>query len=106
MSRAAELNMTEKSESGRTRLILTGELDLNTVRGFEEQLGVLRAKKRRVRLDLSKLDFIDAAGLRAVLRAKRDRRGGLSSLEVDPKLSPQVNRLVALLGCPGAAGGT
>jgi anti-anti-sigma factor len=96
--------MKERRETGCTRLIVTGELDMSTVPRFEERLGVLRANKRRVRIDLSKLDFMDAAGLRAVGAALRDRQSGLSPIEVDPRLSPQVGRLVALLGCSGLAG--
>jgi anti-anti-sigma factor len=97
--KGADLRMTERREPECTRLIVSGELDMATVPHFQQRVGALRARKRAVRLDLSRLEFMDAAGLRAVATAVRDRRAGLSPIDVDPSFSPQVGRLVALLGC-------
>jgi anti-anti-sigma factor len=93
--------MRETPEGRRTRVTVTGELDLSTVERFEHRLRAVRAKRRAVRLDLSRLEFIDAVGLAAVIRALRDRPTDLPALEVDPEVSPQVKRLIALLGGRG-----
>lgn len=98
------LEMQATCEGGSTRLTVQGELDLETAPRFEARLRALRAKKDVVRLDLSKLEFMDAFGLRAVRRALRDRRAGISTLEVDPKLSPEVSRVLGLAGCTGLSG--
>ena len=94
------LEMKAICEGGSTRLTVQGELDLSTTPRFEDRLRALRARKKVVRLDLSKLDFMDAVGLRAVIRALRDRQPGFSKLEVDPKVSPEVRRVLSLAGSP------
>ena len=75
---------------------MTGELDLANVREFEARLDRARASHRRVLLDLSELEFIDAAGLRAVAEAIGS--GEERWLAIEPTLSPQVTRLLELLG--------
>jgi anti-anti-sigma factor len=78
------------------RLALLGELDLATGAELEARLAQLAPTARRIRLDLSHLDFIDCRGLRvlidAVQSAARDRR----QLVIDPDVSAPVRRLIAL----------
>jgi anti-anti-sigma factor len=82
---------------GTTRIRLTGELDLATVPLLDAALAA-RGHAAAVTLDLSELEFADCAALGCILewiaRSRRERW----RLDVDPALSPQVARLVALTG--------
>jgi anti-anti-sigma factor len=81
---------------GVVRVTLVGELDLSATDGLRARLDEVQQAKRRVRLDLSELEFIDCTGIRAILDAMaRARREG-SALEVDRLVSPIVGRVVSL----------
>ena len=79
------------------RLSLEGELDLASTRVLEDRLTSLRAKRRAVQLDLSKLQFIDSTGLRLLIRAFADARTDGWQLEIDPELSSTVRDLFVLV---------
>jgi anti-anti-sigma factor len=81
---------------GAMRMTLTGELDLFAAEGLKGRLGEVQRSKRRVRLDLSELEFIDCAGIRAILDAMATARRGGCALEVDRAVSPIVGRIVSL----------
>jgi anti-anti-sigma factor len=98
MGGLADLRVTARCESGLTRVTVAGELDLSTTPQFERRLAAVRAEKESVRLDLSEVEFIDCVGLRAVRAALHDQGRGLARLDLDPRLSPQVRRLLNLLG--------
>ena len=70
------------------RLRLLGELDVSTAPALKYRLERLHAEKRRVRLDLSGLDFIDSSGIYLLVRAFNDARADGWQFEVDPWLSP------------------
>jgi anti-anti-sigma factor len=86
-----------RAADGCLRITLIGELDLATVPLLDAALAAC-AGGDAVTLDLSQLEFADCAALGCVInwiaRSRRERW----SLEVDPALSPQVGRLVALTG--------
>jgi anti-anti-sigma factor len=97
----APLGVTRtRGEDGATRITLIGELDLATVPLLDAALAA-RDRAAAVTLDLSRLEFADCAALGCILdwvaRSRRERW----RLEVDPALSPQVARLVALTGSGG-----
>ncbi len=81
---------------GAMRMTLTGELDLSAAEGLKARLGEIQRSKRRVRLDLSELEFIDCAGIRAILDAMAEARRGGCAFEVDRAVSPIVGRIVSL----------
>src|SRR5206468_2023192 len=56
------------------RLTLLGDLDLASAETLSARLAELRAADRPVRLDLSKLAFIDSSGIQALLVALADAR--------------------------------
>src|SRR5947209_16081238 len=60
------------------RLSLTGELDLASAPKLRARLAPLRARNSPVRLDLSKLEFIDSVGIHLLIRTivKPGRRAG------------------------------
>jgi anti-anti-sigma factor len=95
------LSMLELSErqdaDGAVRLTLIGELDLSATDRLRGRLDQLGRSQRRVRLDLSQLDFIDCSGVRAILNALADARGKQRALEVDRRVSPNVSRLISLV---------
>ena len=68
---ARPFNIEESEESGRSRLVLSGELDLATAPLLEEALTRLcESGVTHVEIDLGDIDFIDSLGLRAILLAK------------------------------------
>ena len=83
---------------GALRVTLVGELDIAQRDQVRAQLRQLRDVHRRVRLDLSQLDFIDCSGVDAILGVLTEGRGAGWELEVDRLVSPSVERIAALTG--------
>src|SRR5437764_13832542 len=80
----------ESQVDGCVRLSVTGELDLLSTPVLEDKLSRFRAFKSPVRLDLSKLEFIDSTGLHMLVRTVGDARIKKWRLQIDPEISPQV----------------
>lgn len=79
------------------RIHLSGELDLAVCPRFEQVLRDAQGDASAVSIDLEKLNFIDGAGLTAIIAAAA--RGALAKTElvlVGP--AGQVDRLVTLTG--------
>jgi|SRR5437588_3972899 len=87
----------EHQDREQLRLTLCGELDFASTRMLDDRLTRLRAKKRAVRLDLSKLEFIDSTGLHLLIRSVGDARTNGWRLEIEPELSVTVSRLFKLV---------
>jgi anti-sigma B factor antagonist len=87
---------------GVLRVLVRGELDLTVAAQLEERLRDLRREGARVRLDLSRLEFIDSSGLRVVTLAAIDARRDGWDLEVVRELPPTVRRPFELLGMQAA----
>jgi anti-sigma B factor antagonist len=85
-----------RDADGAERVTLTGELDLAATAGLKARLGEVQRCKRRVRLDLSELDFIDCSGIRAILEAMAEARLEGCAIEVDRAVSPIVGRIASL----------
>ena len=83
---------------GAARLALIGELDIAVADWLEERLRVLRQEGRRVRLDLSQLDFIDSSGVRTLVLGLKHARESDQALEVDPEVSGTVRRMIEIMG--------
>ncbi len=81
---------------GALRLTLIGELDLSVRDRLRAQLDELRRGRRRVRLDLSELEFVDCSGIGAILNALADARRNRWELEVDRLVSPIAARVISL----------
>ena len=91
--------MRERVEADETvRLILLGELDLAVGDELTGRLRQLRDSGRSVRLDLSKLAFIDSSGLRTLLLALTKARSDGWHLEIMRRLSPSVERVAQIVG--------
>lgn len=87
-----------RDQQGIVYLRLVGELDLATTDHLRGRFGQLKRAGDPVRLDLSQLQFIDCCGLHGVLSCVDDAHASGWRLEVDPKMSASVARLVKLTG--------
>ena len=83
---------------GSLRLMLIGELDVAVIPHLSTRLRALREEGYRVRLDLSRLEFIDSSGIQEIIRAVSEARREQWDLEVDGPMSEQVARTVELVG--------
>jgi anti-anti-sigma factor len=81
---------------GAVRVALAGELDLSGTARVSARLDELRRSRRRVRLDLSALEFIDCSGMGVILAALADARADGWALEVERQVSPLTARVIAL----------
>jgi anti-sigma B factor antagonist len=95
---AAHLGILERHENGQLRLVLSGELDLASAPLLQDRLAQLAAAQTPVRLDLSRLEFIDSTGLHALVRATKDAQTNGWRLHIDPATTPQVKRLFEIVG--------
>ena len=75
-----------------------GELDHVASESLVGRLGQRKAAGESVRLDLSRLQFIDSSGVRAILVSVREARRDGWHLEVERQLSWQVERVIDVLG--------
>ena len=94
-----QFHMVEVSDAdGVLRMTLLGELDIAVVDELTLRLERLRLAGEKVRVDLSRLEFIDARGFAALMHAVSAGRSANGDLvEVDPNLSHAVQRLFDLL---------
>ena len=83
---------------GTLRLLVLGDLDLTAADTLSRRLAELKAFGLRVRIDLSKLAFIDSSGIQAVLAALTDARWTGWELEVAREVSPAVERAAQIVG--------
>src|SRR5579884_4210873 len=74
---------------GFVRLSAVGELDHVAADDLRGHLSELKDSREPVRLDLSRLEFIDSSGVRGVLLSVRDAARDRWRLEVDREVSWQ-----------------
>jgi anti-anti-sigma factor len=79
---------------GNVRLSLRGELDLSTAGELRLALERLRSDRVGVRLDLSRLAFIDSSGIAVLVEAVRANR----ALQIEDQLEPAVRRVFVVTG--------
>ncbi len=91
-----QIEIHEVDDGEWVTLRVTGELDLGSAPLLEQRLAHLRAEEQPVRLDLSGLGFIDSSGLHLLIGAVTHARAEGRQFEVDPELSPQVERILRL----------
>jgi anti-anti-sigma factor len=94
-----EFAMREDLDAGGTvRLTLLGDLDLTVADTLGTRLAELKTAGRPVRLDLSRLAFIDSTGIQALLVALTDARWTGWQLDVAQQVSPSVERAAQVVG--------
>ena len=89
-------SICESEEDGGTRLTLTGELDLASAVALRDRLNQLWAERHDVRLNLSKLEFVDCAGMNVLIQAINDARTNGVRLALEGRLRQQVRRVAEL----------
>ena len=95
----AEFQIEQSTDaSGAVLLQLLGELDLAVAPALIARLAALKETRASVRLDLSRLQFMDSTGLGTVLTAVLDARRDGWPLEVDPALARAVRRIIEVSG--------
>jgi anti-anti-sigma factor len=87
-----------EDEDGVLRLSLTGELDVVGAARLTARVEELRSAGVTLRLDLSRLEFIDSSGVNALINTAHAARSNGWRLEVDPRVQPQVERVLELVG--------
>jgi len=92
-----EIRETVDSD-GVVRVALIGELDIAVSDAVEQRLRHHRDDGRPLRLDLSRLDFIDSSGVQTLVLGMKQARQSDCELEVDRNISPSVRRMVEMMG--------
>jgi anti-anti-sigma factor len=93
----SHFEILEREEDGWVHLALTGELDIASAPALGDRLSQLATDEAAVRLDLSRLEFIDSTGLQYLIRAIDDAEHHGWRLQIDPNMAPQVMRLFKLV---------
>ena len=95
------IDIKEAGRPGPARLALIGELDVCTASSFRRELRAMRATNRDVCVDLSQLEFIDCAGVRALDDVFAQSQEGGWSVELAPDISDQARRFFDLIMAAG-----
>jgi anti-sigma B factor antagonist len=97
------MELDSGKSGGHVVVALRGELDLTDAANVTAALGALTALEPRIIVDLSRLEFIDAAGVAALAQGRRQARdAGGDLLLADPQR--QVQRVLALIWGAGGSG--
>lgn len=83
---------------GVVALALVGELDLSTKNALQRRLDEISARHACVRLDLSRLDFIDASGLDVLINGIAQARRRCRRLQIDHQPGPHLLRVLSAVG--------
>ena len=85
-----------EQRSGRRTLVVRGELDMSTApRLIDAAAALLEDAERGISIDISRLDFLDSAGMHAILAIKAASEVHQFDLELT-RGSPQVERVFAI----------
>jgi anti-sigma B factor antagonist len=83
---------------GWVRIRVEGELALNSSSTLERAVEAELAANRNVLLDLSRIDFIDSAGLRAMTALVRSAKATGRELRLSTELPAHARRLMEIVG--------
>ena len=88
-----------RDQHGVLRLTMIGELDLAVADRLSAHLDQLSSDRTRVRLDLSRLEFIDSSGIRVLIRAAQHAsRNGEQLIEFVREVTQNVETVIGLVG--------
>ena len=79
-------------------VVLNGELDCSTEREVRRRIARLVESSDVIGIDTRQVDFIDAAGVRTLLLAKRDALQNGATVTVEVTRSGPVERLLQITG--------
>jgi anti-anti-sigma factor len=90
------LDISVSTLNGLTWVTLDGQLDIATARALQREMGRVELATTELRLDLSRLSFVDSTGLSVLLGlANRAEEHGRRVVLVSPR--PEVARLLRLV---------
>ena len=89
-----------RDQDGVLRITLIGELDLAVADRLTARLDQLCSDRTRVRLDLSRLEFIDSSGIRVLIDAAQhgSKNGGEPLVEFVRQVRRNVETVISLVG--------
>ena len=81
------------------RVRVLGEVDLSVVDALDTEMRRAEATEAgRIELDLGRLEFLDASGVRFLLALTRRSQSNGRRLRIRPARAPQVRRVLELTG--------
>lgn len=92
------MDVSIKQQNGLTVLFVDGRLDTASVRDFENEYTAHLEAGTRIVLDLSRLEYISSAGIRAILLLAKELKNLKGSLAVSG-LSGMVKEVFSMTGC-------
>lgn len=94
-----EFHIREIGRSEReVRVAVSGELDLETAAAMAARLKEYREQNLSVRLELSRLDFIDSTGIHVLIDAAQKANEDRLPLSIEPTMREHVSRVLKLVG--------
>lgn len=90
--------ISESVEPDRTRLKLSGELDVAVIGRLQDRLDSLARAGESVVLDLSDLSFIDSSGLNVLVTAFKASQRDDWQLSIERSMGPAVARVITMMG--------
>lgn len=88
----------QHDDDGTVHLSLIGDLDVSVVKSLAARLEEIKTSGHPLRLDLSRLAFIDSSGVQALLGAVTDARLTGWQLDIAPEVGPAVARAAEIVG--------
>ena len=93
----ASLSVTARQEADAVVLEVDGELDLVSARKFRAALYSQVVPGRTVRLDLSRIEFLDSSGLQLLVSASKSAAADGWTLQIVPPEGP-ARRVLGIAG--------
>jgi anti-anti-sigma factor len=93
-----QIDRRDDGASGFVQLTLEGELDMASLEVLTGAFEPLIRERRGMLLDLSRLEFVDITGLRAIMDELAGARDAGCPLVIRGELTQQVTRVIELAG--------
>jgi anti-anti-sigma factor len=91
-------SIRQEDQEGRYRLFLSGELDIQSVAALEAAItGLCRAGALEIEINMRDIQFIDSAGVKAIVWARDQCREHLAQFFIVPGEHPSPKLLFELL---------
>ena len=92
------IDASQLDDGGGVLVAVSGELDIATSPNLHAVLERELLARDRVELDLSNVEFIDSTGLSVIITSSEQAPSWGSTLLLRNELSPQVHRLLSMVG--------
>ena len=96
---AGRFELRSEREAGGEHISVKGEMDISVTGELDREMRRAEATDAsQIVLDLNELDFMDASGVRMLLRATARSRSDGGRLRIRRAFTPQVRRVLELTG--------